>query len=170
MGRGMRARAQRRKTLPASRDRYCALLGDADVDLPAAHGDLDRREPHARVARMAAGLQVELEAVPRTHEVARVREAQAGAAHVGRERLLDLVIDLALAHRAAGVRAHVLIREDFLAEAEHADLYAVDGKDAIVAVIELRERRDRDVLRSVACGHVLSLPERDGTTSPRRTN
>src|ERR1700720_2321704 len=170
MGRVMRRRARRRNTLRASRDRYRALLVDADVDLPAAHGDLDRREAHARIARMAAGLQVELEAVPRTYQVARFREAQPGAAHVGRERLLDFVIDLALAHRAAGMRAHVLIGEDLVAETEHADLHAVDGKDAVVAVVELGERRDRHVLRSVACGHVLSLPERDGTTSPRRTN
>src|SRR5262249_5525076 len=107
------------------------------------------------------------EAVPRAHEVASIREAQAGAALVGGERFLDLAINLPLAHRAARVRAHVLIGEDFVAQAEHADLDPADGKDAEVAVGESAERRDRYVLRSVSC-HVVT-PERDGTTSPRRT-
>src|SRR5580704_10799446 len=124
---------------------YEASLRHADVDLAVAHSDLDRREPHARIARMAAGLQIELEAVPRTHEVARLGEAQAGALHVGGERFLDLVENLPLADRPAGMRAHVLVGEDLVAEAEYPDFDVVDGEDPIVPVLELAQRRDRDI-------------------------
>src|SRR5262249_40964274 len=98
---------------------------------------------------MTAGLEVELEAVPWAHQVTSIGEAQARATHIGRERLLDFVENLALAHRAARMRAHVLIGEDFVAEAEYADLDAVDGKDAVVAVGKFVHRRDRHVARSV---------------------
>src|SRR5215471_12519308 len=93
-------------------------VSQADVNLPAAHVDLDRREPHAGIAWMAAGLEVELEAVPRAHDVPLgLGKMHAGAAHVGRERLFDLVKNLPLAHRPARVRAHVLVGEDLVAEA-----------------------------------------------------
>src|SRR5712691_3210119 len=95
---------------------------------------------------MASGLEIELEAVPGTDEVALLGEAQAGALLVGGERLLDLVEDLPLAHRAAGMRADVLVGDDPVAEAKDADLDVVDREDAIVPVLELGQCRDRYVI------------------------
>ena len=51
------------------------LLRQTDVNLPVAHRDLDGRQPHRRIARMAAGGEIVLVAMPRADDVARLAEA-----------------------------------------------------------------------------------------------
>src|SRR5579862_3768899 len=89
------------------------VLGrELDKDLAVADLDLDRLQPYGGVARVAAGLEIELVAMPRANDVAPAGEARAEALHLGRQQLLDAVEDLALADRAAGMRARVLVRHD----------------------------------------------------------
>ena len=52
------------------------------------------------------------------------------------EHLLDLGQDLALAHRAALVRAVVLVGVELAVDAEHADLEVALGDDLAIALAE----------------------------------
>src|SRR5262245_31111000 len=102
---------------------------------------------------MAAGANVELEAVPRAHHVdLGRRELHAAAGTVRRDILFHFRNDLALARRAADVRADILVGEEFVAELEHADFDAA-GLDELAAGI--RERRYRS---DVEVTHLASLP------------
>src|SRR5580693_4155859 len=96
-------------------------LRHAHVNLPVAHRDFHWREAHGRIAGMAAGCEIVLVAVPRADDVARFAEAQTDALLVGGDHFLDLVENLALANRTAGMRTHVLVREQLAAVAEDAD-------------------------------------------------
>src|SRR5262249_18390634 len=62
---------------------------------------------------------------------------QAAARLVGRDHLLDPVEDLSLAHRAAVVRAVVVITDDPRALAKDADLQTVDTEHAAFSVGKL---------------------------------
>src|SRR5271154_5890067 len=104
------------------------LLARADVNLPVAHGDRHRRQPHRGVARMAAGREIEFVAVPRADDVALLAEAQPGALLVGGDDFLDLMENLALADRAAGMRTDILISQHFAAGPENADFDIVQRK------------------------------------------
>ena len=114
-------------------------LRHADVNLAVAHRDFHRRQAQRRVAGMAAGREIVLVAVPRADDVARLAEAQAGALLVGGDDFLDLVEDLALANRAAGMRAHVLVGEHLAAVAEDADFELIHRENPIIAVGDIAQ-------------------------------
>src|SRR4029077_7013985 len=107
--------------------RQPAAIGNTNVNMPVTDGDRDRGEAHRRIARMAAGGEIEFIAVPRANDMALLAELQAGAFLVRRDHFLDLVENLALTHRPAGMRAHVLVGEHFAAGAKDADLELVEG-------------------------------------------
>src|SRR5262245_41796738 len=117
--------------------RDTASLG-ADIALSVA--DLARvaGEPHTGEAGVPAGTHVELEAVPRADDVQRagaVMDAEAAALRV--EAFLDALHQLALADRAALVRALVAPRIVGAVDAEHADLDLVVDDDLALAVRHL---------------------------------
>src|SRR3984957_12818136 len=114
------------------------------VNLPVAHGDFYRRQPHRGVAGVAAGGEVEFVAVPRADDVALLAKAQPRALLVGRDDFLDLMEDLALANRAAGVRADVFVGQHLAAGAEDADFELFHGKDPIVAIGDVSQLGYRD--------------------------
>src|SRR5262249_41420386 len=120
-------------------ERNRTLLRHADKNLPVAHRDLHRRQPHRGVAGMAAGGEIELVTVPRADDVPLLAEAQAGALLVRGDEFLDLMEDLALAHRTAGVRADVLIGQHLAAGAEDADFKLLHGEDLVIAVGDVVE-------------------------------
>src|SRR5215470_13481373 len=133
------AAASRRDTASAS------FAGD-DIDLSVA--DLDRvaGEPHSREAGVAAGAHVELEAVPRTDDVQRagaVVDAEAATLRI--EALLDALHQLALADRAALMRAVVSPRVIGAVNAEHTDLDLVVDDDLALAVRHLGLARDENL-------------------------
>ncbi len=82
---------------------------------------------------MTAGLQIEFVAVPRTDNIPLLAEAQARALFVGGDQLFDLIENLALTDRAAGMRAHILIRHHPIAEAEDANFQSIEREDAIAS-------------------------------------
>src|SRR4051812_35185587 len=94
---------------------------------------------------MAAGLDVELPAVPGADNVALLREPQPLAGLVGRQFLLDARNHLALTNRAAVVRAMVLVGEQLVALPEDAEFEAVDLQHAVVAFRELAEFAHHDL-------------------------
>src|SRR5580704_8733742 len=115
------------------------LLRHADVNLPVAHGDFHRRQPHRGVAGVAAGGEVEFVAVPGADDVALFAEAQPRALLVRRDDFLDLMEDLALAHRAARMGTDVFVGQHLAAGAEDADFELFHGKDAVVAIGDVSE-------------------------------
>src|SRR5262245_39111387 len=129
----------------ASRRDTASFAGD-DIDLSVA--DLDRiaGEPHAGEAGVAAGAHVELEAVPRTDDVQRagaVVDAEAATLRI--EALLDALHQLALADRAALMRALVPPRVIGAVDTEHADLDLVVDDDLALAVRHLGLARDENL-------------------------
>src|SRR5262245_34458376 len=121
--------APRRRGAPP-RDPVAHALGERDNEVAVDDLDRHRSQPHARVALMPAGADVELVAVPGASDVGLVlgeRQAQAGL--VLRDQLLHAGDDLALADGSAHVRAHILESGELAVEAEHADLGAVDVDD-----------------------------------------
>src|SRR5262245_45645673 len=88
-------RKSRRIAMPRSRP-GTSVAGSrrrADIDVSVADADIYRRKAVARVARVAAGRHVELEAVPRADDLRRRAEAQAEALALGIEHFLDLAVD-----------------------------------------------------------------------------
>ena len=130
--------------LVTRRDVCAALARQADKDLTVADRDLNRRQPHRRIAWMTAGLQIEFIAVPRADDVPLLAETQPRALFVGGNQLFDLIENLALADRAAGVRAHILIGHHPIAETENTHFHRIERKDAIIAFGEVCELGDRD--------------------------
>jgi hypothetical protein len=108
--------------------------GNADVNMPIANGDRDRRQPHRWVARMAAGRKIEFIAVPWADDVALFAKAQPGTFLFRRDHFLDLVENLALADRAAGMRTDIFIGEHFVAGAKNPNLDVIEGEYPVVAV------------------------------------
>src|ERR1700720_3677021 len=107
---------------------------DADINMPVADSDRNRGEAHRRIARMAAGGEIEFIAMPRANNVTLLAEPQAGTFLVRRDHFLDVVEDLALTDRPAGVRANVLIGKHLTASAKDADLELVDSEDSVIAI------------------------------------
>src|SRR5262249_24458807 len=95
--------------------------GNADVNLAVAHGNRHRSEPHRRIARMAAGGEIEFIAVPWADDLALFAKAQPGAFLIRGDHLLDLVKNLALADRTSGMRTDILIGKHFAAGAKNPD-------------------------------------------------
>ena len=90
---------------------------------PPDDSDLDLAQPRPWIARMEAGADVELEAVPRADHVHLVLENDMPLlVRSGGDDLLDLGDHLALAGRPAHVRAMVEVGEELAAELEHRDL------------------------------------------------
>src|SRR5579863_4555371 len=123
---------------------------------------------------MAAGGEIVFVTMPRADDVARFAEAQPGAFLVGGDDFLDLVEDLALADRAAGMRAGILVGQHLAAGAEDADFEFVDGEDPIVAVRNVGELADRDFIHRTlhyftTRTRVIRFPADDETRSPHRT-
>jgi hypothetical protein len=83
---------------------------------------------------MAAGRKIEFIAVPRADDVALFAEAQAGAFLFRCYYFLDLVENLALADRAAGMRTDILIGEHVAAGAKDPDLDVVEGEYPVIAI------------------------------------
>src|SRR5262249_2687444 len=111
-------------------------------------------------ARMASGGDVELVAVPRTDDVARLGKAQTRAFLVRRQHLLDLIENLALTYRPAGVRTHVLVGNDLVAGPEYADFDFFEREYTIIAVGDVGELGDCDFF------HRTSLHPRSGYSIP----
>src|SRR6266852_2317637 len=97
-----------------------------DIDVLAAAEHLKGLEAQPPVRRALAGLEVVLVAVPRADEVHLVgREPVPVPGAVGRQHVLDLVHDDALAGRPALMNAQVLVGVEPPLPVEHADLDAV---------------------------------------------
>src|SRR3954470_9447373 len=98
------------------------LAGHTDIDAVVAHPHVDRPQAIFGIAAVAAGFDVELPAVPGTHDVALVGEPQAAHGLIGSGLLFPAADPLALAPRAPGVRAGILVGDDAVALSEHAEL------------------------------------------------
>src|SRR5262245_30985140 len=105
-----------------------AYVGNGQDDPAAGDRDLDRPQPRLGIAGMAAGADVELEAVPGADDMhLRLGEHLALAGAVVGDDFLDLGDHLALASRAAHVRAMVEIGVELAVELEHADLELLEA-------------------------------------------
>src|SRR5271169_3987266 len=97
---------------------------------------------------MAAGRQIEFVAVPRADDVALLAEAQPRALLVGRDDFLDLMENLALANRAAGMRANIFISQDLAAGTENADFESFQGENPVIPIGYIGQLSDRDLIHS----------------------
>ncbi len=126
---------------------------------------------------MAAGGEIEFIAVPGTDDVALLAEAESRALLVGGDDFLDLVKDLALTHRTAGMRADVLVGQHLAAGAENADFEVFQGENPIVPIGNVGQFADHDFVRRhisphSVCRYAMTFtrfPAGDETRSPRRT-
>src|SRR5499427_10815199 len=101
---------------------------DNDIDMPVGDLELGLAQSKAFAARMAAGPQIELPAVPRADDVLALRVVlQRPGFAVLVHRLADLTIDAALAHRSAPMGALIVPRNQLAIDVEDADLGAVAG-------------------------------------------
>src|SRR5579862_1979270 len=117
---------------------------------------------------MATGGEVELVAVPWANDVALLAEAQPRALLVGGDDFLDLMKDLALTDRAAGMRADVFVGQHFAAGAEDAHFELLDRKDPIIAIGDICQLAHCDFVHCTSPSAIQS-PAGDETRSPRRT-
>src|SRR5208282_1761502 len=95
---------------------------------------------------MAAGREVEFVAVPRADDVPLLAEAQPGALVVGSDHFLDLIENLALANRAAGMWADVLVGQHFAAGAEDADFDLFKRENPIIPIGNIGQLANCDFL------------------------
>src|SRR5262245_46859734 len=111
---------------------------DDDIDVAVLLIELRRAQPEPVGSLVDAGLEVELVAVPRAHDVGRalVVGERPDRAVVG-DRLAHALVDPALADRALPVRALVVPGHEPPVDLEHAHLDAVAGHGPAVAVFEL---------------------------------
>src|ERR1700716_2448184 len=129
------------------RERWASILaGHTDIDAVVAHPHVDRPQAIFGIAAVAAGFDVEFPAVPGTHDVALVGEPQAATGLVGPELLLHARDHLALAHRAAVVRAIILVGDDAVALPEHAELEGIHPQHAVAAFRKLAELAHHDLV------------------------
>src|ERR1700688_4242113 len=117
---------------------------------------------------MTAGGEIEFVAVPRADDVALFAEAQPRALLVGREHFLDLIEDLALANRPAGMRTDVLVGQHFAAGAEDADFKLFHRENPIIAIGDIGQLAYRDFVHPTLQPFT-RFPAGDETRSPRRT-
>jgi hypothetical protein len=104
---------------------------------------------------MATGFEIELVTVPWANDVSLFAKSQAGAFLVGGDELLDLIENLALAHRAAGMRADVLVGNHFVPLAKDANFYGIEGINPVLAVRQFAQFGNREfvVFTHVLCRH-----------------
>src|SRR6266849_1144230 len=113
---------------------------DNDIDMPVRGLELGPAQGEAFAARMAAGPQVELPAVPRTDDVLALRVVlQHPGLAVLVHRLADPVVDAALAHRPAAMGTLIVPGDQIAIDIEDADLGAVAGNHPTLAVRQLAD-------------------------------
>src|SRR5579885_441972 len=95
---------------------------------------------------MATGGEIELIAVPGADDVALLAKSQPSAFFIRRDDLFDLMKNLALANRAAGVRTDVFVGQHLAASAEDADFEIIEGKNAVIAVGDIAQLPDCNFL------------------------
>src|SRR5258708_9294171 len=101
---------------------------DNDIDMPVRDLELGPAQGEAFAARMAAGPQVELPAVPRADDVLAVRVVlQHPGLAVFVNRLADLAVDAALADRPAAMGTLIVPPHQLPIDVEHAEFRAVAG-------------------------------------------
>src|SRR3954454_8447350 len=122
------------------------LAGHTDIDAVVAHPHVDRPQAIFGIAAVAAGLDVEFPAVPGTHDVALFGEPQAATGLIGPEFLLHARDHLALTHRAAVVRAIILVGNDAVALPEHAELEGIHAQHPVATFRELAELAHHDLV------------------------
>src|SRR5262245_49442191 len=134
-------------------------LSDDDIDVAVLFVELRSAQPDPVGSLVDAGLEVELVAVPRAHDVghALVIGLRPDSTVVG-DRLAHALVDPALADRALPVRALVVPGHEPPVDLEHAHLDAVTRHDPAVAVVELvgaahevRLRHVRSVILWLPC-------------------
>src|SRR3954470_14784714 len=147
------------------------LAGHTDIDAVVAHPHVDRPQAIFGIAAVAAGSDVEFPAVPGTHDVALVGEPQAATGLIGRELLLHARDHLALAHRAAVVRAIILVGDDAVALPEHAEFEGIDPQHPVAAFGKLAELAHHDLVhRFTPSRHALVIPgpkRSEGARTPK---
>src|SRR5262245_6749026 len=121
----------------------------AHIDAVVAHADVDRPQAIFGIAAVAAGLDVELPAVPGADDVLALGETQPSAGLVGTQLLLDARDNLALADRSAVVRAMVLVGEEAVAPPKDAELEVVHPQHAVATLRELAELAHHDLVHRV---------------------
>src|SRR5262249_34957649 len=143
----------------------------SNIHVVVAHLHVDRAQAILGIAAMAAGLDVELPAVPGTDDVLLAGEFEPAAGLVRPQFLLDARDHLALTDRAAVVRAEVLVGDEPIALPEDAELERIDPQHAIAALGKLAELAHHDLVHPVTppCCAVTRW-ERGGTTSAGRRN
>src|SRR6266446_451493 len=104
------------------------MRSDDDIDMPVGDLELGPAQGKSFAARMAAGPQIELPAVPGADDVLALRVVlqHAGFA-VFVHRLADPAVDAALADRPAAMGALIVPRDQLAIDIEHADFGAVAG-------------------------------------------
>src|SRR5271167_1716095 len=98
---------------------------------------------------MASGRQVEFVAVPRAYDVALFAVAEPRPLFVWRDYFLDLIENLALADRAAGMRTDILIGQHLAADAENADFERFERENPTIPVCDIGQLANRDFFHRV---------------------
>jgi len=119
---------------------------DADINAVVTHLHVDGTQAIFRVAAVAAGLNVEFPAVPRTDDVALLGETKSAGGLIRRELFLDARDHLALADRPAVVGAMILVCHEAVALAKNAELEAIDPQHAVATLRELAELAHHDLV------------------------
>jgi hypothetical protein len=144
----------------------------ADEDLAVTYVDLDGLQPYRAMARMNTGLDVELVAMPGTHDIAPCRKPQTQTFFLRCEQFFHTIEHFPLADGASGVGTGIFVSKDSVADAKYPDLHRIDGKDTMVTIGHIAQCAKCDFIP----GHrayplfAVSAPACDGTTSPRRTD
>jgi hypothetical protein len=130
-----------------------------DLELGLAQGE-------AFPARMTAGPQIELPAVPRADDVLALRVVllQHSGLAIFVHRLADLMVDTALAHRSAAMGALIVPGHQLALDIEDADFGAIAGNHPPLALRELADPRRHKGLHCVSSCH----SERVSMTSTQR--
>src|SRR5947208_14290659 len=126
--------------------RCITIVSHAHIDAVVAHTNVDRAEAIFGIAAVAAGLDVEIPAVPGTDDVLALGKAQPAARLVGPELFFHARDHLALTDRAAVVRAVVLVGAQPIALAEDAELEALHPQHAVAAVRKFAELAHHDLV------------------------
>src|SRR5712691_1103097 len=134
---------------------------DNDIDVPVGNLELGPAQGEAFAARMAAGPQVELPAVPRADDVLALRVVlQHPGFAVFIHRLADLTVDAALTDRPAAMGALIVPRNELAIDVEDADLGAVAGNHPPLSLGQFVDPPHHE-------GFHLSFPQRSPSSTSR---
>jgi hypothetical protein len=78
-----------------------------------------------------------------------LRRSEARALLVWRDYFLDLIENLALADRAAGMRTDILIGQHLAADAENADFERFERENPIIPVCDIAQLANRDFFHRI---------------------